>query len=67
MYFITKTSISELTYTYNSMGIEKIKCRRCGYTGYPRKESKPKVCSRCKSLNWDIKGDKYPHQKDILF
>lgn len=35
--------------------IQKLKCNNCGYEWYPRTEIKPKVCTRCKSYNWNKK------------
>ena len=29
------------------------KCVRCGYTWVTIKETRPKVCPRCKSYHWD--------------
>lgn len=35
------------------MSIEKQFCQKCNYAWYPIRETKPKVCPRCKSYNWE--------------
>ena len=35
------------------MGIEKVKCNRCGYEWYPRKPEPPKYCAGCNSPYWN--------------
>ncbi len=34
--------------------VTQLKCQRCGYTWMPKNyQVMPKVCPRCKSMNWD--------------
>lgn len=34
------------------------RCERCGYTWQPARPQLPKVCSRCKSYEWNVpKGE----------
>lgn len=33
--------------------IEKLVCKRCGYSWFPRTPTKPKHCSKCNSPYWD--------------
>ena len=30
------------------------KCERCGHKWFPRKNSKPRVCPKCKNAYWDV-------------
>ena len=33
--------------------IEKLNCIKCGCSWWPRSSSLPKVCTKCKSKNWN--------------
>ncbi len=35
------------------MVIEELMCKRCGHSWFPRQETKPKICPKCKSNKWN--------------
>src|SRR5665647_1597539 len=35
------------------MTIERQFCQKCNHSWYPSRETKPRVCPRCKSYNWE--------------
>ena len=37
------------------MKLKKYKCVRCNHKWFPRKESEPVVCAKCKSPYWNKK------------
>ncbi len=44
--------------------IEKKTCKRCGYSWFPRKEERPKLCAKCRTPRWDEpKGQNEPGAK----
>lgn len=40
----TETEIARIGY----------RCLRCGHTWVPRGERRPRMCPKCKSVNWDV-------------
>lgn len=33
--------------------MKKLECKRCGWKWFPRIETKPVQCPKCKKLKWD--------------
>ena len=50
-----------------SYSMKPLHCKVCGYEWYSRTPIKPRVCSKCKSFNWEKgKGNKKKKVKDEL-
>ena len=47
--------------------VNKCVCDKCGHEWITRNEEIPKVCSKCKSVNWNKSQEKPEVDKDFDF
>ncbi len=42
----------------------ELKCKRCGYSWFPKTRNIPKVCPKCKSAWWNIPRKKIKRKQN---